>query len=169
MTTQQQIIESNQKTKDQALSLLNTLSEYAEQNIQAQDSIVPVVGLDEDGKLSLFDSITGNLINPFAPLASGATVEKVIVQKEIIVSSDSSNKQTVQELDFNIQDFVADRDDDPSILRISLKNRPDFNIFVGDNDPSLTTEVSQGNMWLYSILGKMYVRYQNFWIQPHPE
>jgi len=167
MVTQKEIIENNNKDKEEIFRLLNTLQEFSEQNITSQDSVLPVVGINDDGSLGLFES-SGEPISIAPFLGAGGTVEKVIVQKEIIVASDSSNKQTVQELDFNGDDFAADRDDDPSILRISLKNRPDFRIFVGDNDPTLTVDVVQGNIWFYSILGKMYVRYQDFWVQPHP-
>jgi len=168
MVTQKEIIEANTKDQEEIYRILNTLQEYSEKNITSQDSVLPVIGLDDNGQLGLFET-SGDAIQVLPLSMAGGTVEKVIVQKEIIVASDSANKQTVQELDFNSNDFAADRDDDPSILRISLKNRPDFNIFVGDSDPTLSANVIQGNIWFYTILGKMYVRYQNFWIQPHPE
>lgn len=168
MTIQNDIIESNKRTQEQIFRILSTLNEYSEQNITAQDSVLPVVGLNDDGQVSLFDA-EGFVVPPSVYDTGGGTFERVVIQKEIIVASDSSNKQTVQELDFNGEDFAADRDDDPSILRISLKNRPDFNIFVGDNDPVLSASVVQGNLWFYSLTGKMYVRYQDFWVQPHPE
>lgn len=168
MSIQTEIIESNRKTQEQILNILKTLNEFSEENITAQDSTLPVVGLDENGQVSLFDA-DGFVVAPSIYESGGGTFEKVVVQKQIIVASDSSNKQTVEELDFNGEDFVADRDDNPSILRISLKKRPDFNIFVGDSDPVLSSTVVQGNVWFYTITGKMYVRYQNFWVQPHPE
>lgn len=167
MTTQNQIIDSINKEQDEIFRVINTLNDYTIQNLGSEESDFPIVGLNENGQLSLIDP-EGQVIQPLVFGPSGTTTEKVVIQKEIIVASDGQNKQTVQEIDFNGDDFAADRDEDANIIRVSLKNRPDFGIFVSDNDPILTTSVSEGNMWFYTILGKMYVRYQNFWVQPHP-
>tara|TARA_Y100001937_G_C7125966_1_gene334949 strand:- start:139 stop:729 length:591 start_codon:yes stop_codon:yes gene_type:complete len=93
-------------------------------------------------------------------------VEKTVVQREITVSSDQVDKQTVNEIDFNKSDFTATRDGD--VLTVSIKGELGGKAFVSPNDPALTQTVTDGEFWFWTEKGKLYIRYDSYWVQPHP-
>lgn len=158
------LIRQNKALVNSLGSVINTLDELLSQNFTSSTSVVPVVGLNQDGSLGLFEG--GEPIS-LKTLEQGATQDRVIVQKEIIVSSDSKNKQTVEEIDFDANDFSASREG--SAIRVSLKDKARFLVYITDEDPVLTENVINGDFWFFSVYGKMYVRYDDVWVQPHPE
>ena len=166
--TRNNISKTIEDSQREIASLVATVAEYASR-IDFDGTVpIPVISQDADGRLGVYDASNETVLKTLLEPTTGITTEKVVIQKNIIVSSDDKNKQTSQEIDFNGQDFVADRDENADVIRISLKNRPDFRVFVSDSDPILEEDVVEGNFWFYSVLSKMYIRYNNFWIQPHP-
>jgi len=149
---------------DNVESLVLTLSDLAISNITAENSTLPSIGLNEDGTLGLFEDSEEI---PFSRFERGVTQEKLIVKKEIIVSSDQVDKQSVEEIDFNKNDFAATRAG--KVLTVQLKDKSNFLVFVSSSDPSYTNTISDGNLWFIITTGKMYVRYNDVWVQPHPQ
>ena len=145
-------------------NVIGTLDEYLIQNITSQDSVIPVIGLNEDGSLGLFE---GGKPIPIDILERGETQEKVIVQREIIISSDGKNKQTVEEIDFDGDFFTASRTG--TKIEVSLKDRASFLVYISDEDPVKNELIRDGDFWFLSLFGKMYVRYDGVWVQPHPQ
>ena len=91
---------------DNVESLVLTLSDLAISNITSENSTLPTVGLNADGTLGLFED---SKQIPFSRFQRGGTQEKIIIQREIIVSSDQVDKQSVEEIDFIKNDFAATR------------------------------------------------------------
>ena len=149
---------------DNVESLVLTLSDLAISNITAESSTLPTVGLNENGTLGLFED---SKEIPFSRFQRGVTLEKIIVQKEIIVSSDQVDKQSVEEIDFNKNDFAASRAG--KVLTVQLKDKSNFLVYVSGTDPSITKTVVDGNLWFIITTGKMYIRYNDVWVQPHPQ
>jgi len=149
---------------DNVESLVLTLSDLATSNITAENSTLPTIGLNEDGTLGLFEDSEQI---PFSRFERGVTQEKLVVKKEIIVSSDQVDKQTVEEIDFDKNDFAATRAG--KVLTVQLKDKSNFLVFVSSSDPSLTNTIVDGNLWFVITTGKMYVRYNDVWVQPHPQ
>jgi len=149
---------------DNVESLVLTLSDLATSNITAENSTLPTIGLNEDGTLGLFEDSEQV---PFSRFERGVTQEKLIVKKEIIVSSDQVDKQSVEEIDFNKNDFAATRAG--KVLTVQLKDKSNFLVYVSSSDPSFTNTISDGNLWFIITTGKMYVRYNDVWVQPHPQ
>ena len=149
---------------DNVESLVLTLSDLATSNITAENSTLPTIGLNEDGTLGLFEDSEEV---PFSRFERGVTQEKLIVKKEIIVSSDQVDKQSVEEIDFDKNDFAATRAG--KVLTVQLKDKSNFLVFVSSSDPSFTNTISDGNLWFVITTGKMYVRYNDVWVQPHPQ
>jgi len=149
---------------DNVESLVLTLSDLATSNITAENSTLPTIGLNEDGTLGLFEDSEEV---PFSRFERGVTQEKLVVKKEIIVSSDQVDKQTVEEIDFDKNDFAATRAG--KVLTVQLKDKSNFLVFVSSSDPSLTNTIVDGNLWFVITTGKMYVRYNDVWVQPHPQ
>ena len=89
---------------DNVESLVLTLSDLATSNITEENSTLPSIGLNEDGTLGLFEDSEQV---PFSRFERGVTQEKLIVKKEIIVSSDQVDKQSVEEIDFNKNDLTS--------------------------------------------------------------
>ena len=144
--------------------VFTTLGDYIKDNLSSSTSVLPNICIGEDGKLGLFEE-TDEV--PLRVFQEGVTQDRIVVEREIIVSSDGQNKQTVEEIDFDGDDFVASRTG--SIVEIALKNRTRYIVFLGDQDPTLTKDVNEGDFWFFSITGKLYVRYSGFWVQPHPQ
>tara|TARA_R110001592_G_scaffold19304_2_gene79394 strand:- start:1963 stop:2559 length:597 start_codon:yes stop_codon:yes gene_type:complete len=148
-----------QKTVD---SLVTTLLEISN-NVELQDipTNLPTVNLDEVG--------TGSLVQVDTPIdltpVKTETIEKTIVEREITVSSDKVDKQTVNEIDFDKNDFTATREGD--VLTVSLKQSSGV-AYVSSTDPSSTQTVQEGEFWFWTLKGKLYIRYGSFWVQPHP-
>jgi hypothetical protein len=149
---------------DNVESLVLTLSDLAISNITSESSTLPTVGLNENGTLGLFED---SKEIPFSRFQRGVTLEKIIVQKEIIVSSDQVDKQSVEEIDFNKNDFAASRAG--NVLTVQLKDKSNFLVYVSGTDPSITKTVVNGNLWFIITTGKMYIRYNDVWVQPHPQ
>tara|TARA_Y100000385_G_C12939971_1_gene570596 strand:- start:398 stop:895 length:498 start_codon:yes stop_codon:yes gene_type:complete len=149
---------------DNVESLVLTLSDLATSNITEENSTLPSIGLNEDGTLGLFEDSEQV---PFSRFERGVTQEKLIVKKEIIVSSDQVDKQSVEEIDFDKNDFAATRAG--KVLTVQLKDKSNFLVFVSSSDPSFTNTISDGNLWFVITTGKMYVRYNDVWVQPHPQ
>mgnify|MGYP006403806141 FL=1 len=149
---------------DNVESLVLTLSDLAISNITSESSTLPTVGLNADGTLGLFED---SKEIPFSRFQRGVTLEKIIVQKEIIVSSDQVDKQSVEEIDFNKNDFAASRAG--NVLTVQLKDKSNFLVYVSGTDPSITKTVVNGNLWFIITTGKMYIRYNDVWVQPHPQ
>lgn len=149
---------------DNVESLVLTLSDLATSNITAENSTLPTIGLNEDGTLGLFEDSEEV---PFSRFERGVTQEKLVVKKEIIVSSDQVDKQSVEEIDFDKNDFAATRAG--KVLTVQLKDKSNFLVFVSSSDPSLTNTIVDGNLWFVITTGKMYVRYNDVWVQPHPQ
>tara|TARA_Y100000389_G_scaffold187947_1_gene209909 strand:+ start:265 stop:762 length:498 start_codon:yes stop_codon:yes gene_type:complete len=149
---------------DNVESLVLTLSDLAISNITSENSTLPSIGLNEDGTLGLFEDSEQV---PFSRFERGVTQEKLIVKKEIIVSSDQVDKQSVEEIDFDKNDFAATRAG--KVLTVQLKDKSNFLVFVSSSDPSFTNTISDGNLWFVITTGKMYVRYNDVWVQPHPQ
>ena len=149
---------------DNVESLVLTLSDLAISNITAESSTLPTVGLNENGTLGLFED---SKEIPFSRFQRGVTLEKIIVEKEIIVSSDQVDKQSVEEIDFNKNDFAASRAG--NVLTVQLKDKSNFLVYVSGTDPSITKTVVAGNLWFIITTGKMYIRYNDVWVQPHPQ
>lgn len=149
---------------DNVESLVLTLSDLAISNITAESSTLPTVGLNENGTLGLFED---SKEIPFSRFQRGVTLEKIIVEKEIIVSSDQVDKQSVEEIDFNKNDFAASRAG--KVLTVQLKDKSNFLVYVSGTDPSITKTVVAGNLWFIITTGKMYIRYNDVWVQPHPQ
>ena len=149
---------------DNVESLVLTLSDLATSNITAENSTLPTIGLNEDGTLGLFEDSEQI---PFSRFERGVTQEKLVVKKEIIVSSDQVDKQSVEEIDFDKNDFAATRAG--KVLTVQLKDKSNFLVFVSSSDPSLTNTIVDGNLWFVITTGKMYVRYNDVWVQPHPQ
>lgn len=149
---------------DNVESLVLTLSDLATSNITAENSTLPTIGLNNDGTLGLFEDSEEI---PFSRFERGVTQEKLVVKKEIIVSSDQVDKQSVEEIDFNKNDFAATRAG--KVLTVQLKDKSNFLVFVSSSDPSFTNTISDGNLWFIITTGKMYVRYNDVWVQPHPQ
>ena len=149
---------------DNVESLVLTLSDLAISNITSESSTLPTVGLNADGTLGLFED---SKQIPFSRFQRGVTLEKIIVQKEIIVSSDQVDKQSVEEIDFNKNDFAASRAG--NVLTVQLKDKSNFLVYVSGTDPSITKTVVNGNLWFIITTGKMYIRYNDVWVQPHPQ
>jgi len=149
---------------DNVESLVLTLSDLATSNITAENSTLPTIGLNEDGTLGLFEDSEQI---PFSRFERGVTQEKLVVKKEIIVSSDQVDKQTVEEIDFDKNDFAATRAG--KVLTVQLKDKSNFLVFVSSSDPSITNTIIDGNLWFVITTGKMYVRYNDVWVQPHPQ
>lgn len=149
---------------DNVESLVLTLSDLAISNITAESSTLPTVGLNENGTLGLFED---SKEIPFSRFQRGVTLEKIIVEKEIIVSSDQVDKQSVEEIDFNKNDFAASRAG--KVLTVQLKDKSNFLVYVSGTDPSITKTVVDGNLWFIITTGKMYIRYNDVWVQPHPQ
>jgi hypothetical protein len=149
---------------DNVESLVLTLSDLAISNITAESSTLPTVGLNENGTLGLFED---SKEIPFSRFQRGVTLEKIIVEKEIIVSSDQVDKQSVEEIDFNKNDFAASRAG--KVLTVQLKDKSNFLVYVSGTDPSITKTVVNGNLWFIITTGKMYIRYNDVWVQPHPQ
>lgn len=149
---------------DNVESLVLTLSDLATSNITAENSTLPTIGLNEDGTLGLFEDSEEV---PFSRFERGVTQEKLVVKKEIIVSSDQVDKQTVEEIDFDKNDFAATRAG--KVLTVQLKDKSNFLVFVSSSDPSITNTIIDGNLWFVITTGKMYVRYNDVWVQPHPQ
>ena len=149
---------------DNVESLVLTLSDLATSNITAENSALPTIGLNEDGTLGLFEDSEQI---PFSRFERGVTQEKLVVKKEIIVSSDQVDKQSVEEIDFDKNDFAATRAG--KVLTVQLKDKSNFLVFVSSSDPSLTNTIVDGNLWFVITTGKMYVRYNDVWVQPHPQ
>jgi len=149
---------------DNVESLVLTLSDLATSNITAENSTLPTIGLNEDGTLGLFEDSEQI---PFSRFERGVTQEKLVVKKEIIVSSDQVDKQSVEEIDFDKNDFAATRAG--KVLTVQLKDKSNFLVFVSSSDPSITNTIIDGNLWFVITTGKMYVRYNDVWVQPHPQ
>ena len=149
---------------DNVESLVLTLSDLAISNTTSENSTLPSIGLNEDGTLGLFEDSEQV---PFSRFERGVTQEKLIVKKEIIVSSDQVDKQSVEEIDFDKNDFAATRAG--KVLTVQLKDKSNFLVFVSSSDPSFTNTISDGNLWFVITTGKMYVRYNDVWVQPHPQ
>ena len=149
---------------DNVESLVLTLSDLAISNITSESSTLPTVGLNADGTLGLFED---SKEIPFSRFQRGVTLEKIIVEKEIIVSSDQVDKQSVEEIDFNKNDFAASRAG--NVLTVQLKDKSNFLVYVSGTDPSITKTVVNGNLWFIITTGKMYIRYNDVWVQPHPQ
>jgi hypothetical protein len=149
---------------DNVESLVLTLSDLAISNITSESSTLPTVGLNADGTLGLFED---SKEIPFSRFQRGVTLEKIIVQKEIIVSSDQVDKQSVEEIDFNKNDFAASRAG--NVLTVQLKDKSNFLVYISGTDPSITKTVVNGNLWFIITTGKMYIRYNDVWVQPHPQ
>lgn len=149
---------------DNVESLVLTLNDLATSNITAENSTLPSIGLNEDGTLGLFEDSEQV---PFSRFERGVTQEKIIVKKEIIVSSDQVDKQSVEEIDFNKNDFAATRTG--NVLTVQLKDNSNFLVYVSASDPSLTNIISDGNLWFFVNTGKMYLRFSGVWVQPHPQ
>jgi hypothetical protein len=149
---------------DNVESLVLTLSDLAISNITSESSTLPTVGLNENGTLGLFED---SKEIPFSRFQRGVTLEKIIVQREIIVSSDQVDKQSVEEIDFNKNDFAASRAG--NVLTVQLKDKSNFLVYVSGTDPSITKTVVNGNLWFIITTGKMYIRYNDVWVQPHPQ
>jgi hypothetical protein len=149
---------------DNVESLVLTLSDLATSNITAENSALPTIGLNEDGTLGLFEDSEQI---PFSRFERGVTQEKLVVKKEIIVSSDQVDKQSVEEIDFDKNDFAATRAG--KVLTVQLKDKSNFLVFVSSSDPSITNTIIDGNLWFVITTGKMYVRYNDVWVQPHPQ
>tara|TARA_R110001632_G_scaffold188601_1_gene309125 strand:- start:167 stop:664 length:498 start_codon:yes stop_codon:yes gene_type:complete len=149
---------------DNVESLVLTLSDLAISNITAESSTLPTVGLNENGTLGLFED---SQEIPLSRFQRGVTLEKIIVEKEIIVSSDQVDKQSVEEIDFNKNDFAASRAG--KVLTVQLKDKSNFLVYVSGTDPSITKTVVDGNLWFIITTGKMYIRYNDVWVQPHPQ
>lgn len=159
-----ELIEQNKALVKSIGSVVNTLDGIISENFTSSTSVVPVVGLNENGSLGLFE---GGEPIALKTLTQGTTQETVIVKREIIVSSDKKDKQTVEEIDFDGDDFVASREG--NAIQVSLKDRTKFIVYIKDEDPILTEDVVNGDFWFYNVLGKMYVRYKDVWVQPHPQ
>jgi len=122
----------------------------------------PVLKIGEDGIPRLVLDDTPVDLTPIKT----QTIEKTIVEREITVSSDQVDKQTVNEIDFDKNDFSASRDGD--VLTVSLKGELGAVAYVSSTDPSLTQSVKEGEFWFWTLQGKLYIRYGSFWVQPHP-
>lgn len=144
-------------------SITATLLEITN-NIELQDNpTLPLLELDDDeGTGSLVES---DEIIDLTPVKT-EIIEKTIVEREITVSSDQVDKQTVNEIDFDKDDFAATRSGD--VLTVSLKGNLGGVAYVSSTDPTLTETVKNGEFWFWTKTGKLYIRYGSFWVQPHP-
>jgi len=142
-------------------SVTATLLELSK-DFELQDDLdLPEVDLS-DGVATLVES--GEAID-LTPVKT-EIVEKTVVQREITVSSDQVDKQTVNEIDFDKSDFTATRDGD--VLTVSIKGDLGGVAYVASTDPSLTQTVKDGEFWFWTQKGKLYIRYDSYWVQPHP-
>ena len=123
---------------------------------------IPVLEVGEDGIPRLVLDDTPVDLTPVRT----ETIEKTIVEREITVSSDQVDKQTVNEIDFDKDDFAATRSGD--VLTVSLKGNLGGVAYVSSTDPTLTETVKNGEFWFWTQKGKLYIRYGSFWVQPHP-
>ena len=143
-------------------SIVTTLLDISD-GIELQDNpTLPSIDLDESGNAILVEK---NEIVDLTPVRT-EVVEKTIVEREITVSSDQVDKQTVNEIDFDKGDFTATRSGD--VLTVSLKGNLGGVAYVSSTDPSLTETVTNGEFWFWTQKGKLYIRYGSFWVQPHP-
>tara|TARA_R100001015_G_C4610958_1_gene166372 strand:- start:174 stop:773 length:600 start_codon:yes stop_codon:yes gene_type:complete len=149
-----------QKRVDSLVTTLLDISKSAE--LEDVPTNLPTVSLDDVG--------TGSLVQVDTPIdltpVRTETIEKTIVQREITVSSDQVDKQTVNEIDFDKSDFTATREGD--VLTVSLKGELGAVAYVSSADPSLTEAVKSGEFWFWTQKGKLYIRYGSYWVQPHP-
>lgn len=149
--------------KNNRKSILTTIQDLMQQNIESDNPTpLPTLIVDDDNLVSLVQAEKPIDLTP----VKTETIEKTIVQREITVSSDQVDKQTVNEIDFDKGDFAATRTGD--VLTVSLKGSLDSIAYVSSTDPSLTNTVSVGQFWFWTLNGKLYIRYGSFWVQPHP-
>ena len=150
------------EVQKQVDSIITTLLDLSD-GIELQDNpTLPSLDLDESGNATLVEK---NEIVDLTPVRT-ETIEKTIVQREITVSSDQVDKQTVNEIDFDKSDFTATRDGD--VLTVSIKGDLGGVAYVTSTDPSLTQTVKDGEFWFWTQKGKLYIRYDSYWVQPHP-
>tara|TARA_B100001094_G_scaffold80880_1_gene77082 strand:+ start:186 stop:785 length:600 start_codon:yes stop_codon:yes gene_type:complete len=149
-----------QKTVDSLVTTLLELSNSVE--LEDVPTNLPTINLDDVG--------TGSLVQVDTPIdltpVKTETIEKITVEREITVSSDQVDKQTVSEIDFDKSDFTATRDGD--VLTVSIKDNRGSVAYVSSADPVLTNAVSEGQFWFWTLKGKLYIRYGSLWVQPHP-
>jgi len=144
-------------------SILVTIQDLMNQNIESDTPTpLPTLFVGDDNLASLVQTETPIDLTP----VKTETIEKTIVQREITVSSDQVDKQTVNEIDFDKNDFAATRTGD--ILTVSIKGNINSIAFISPTDPALTETVSEGQFWFWTQKGKLYIRYGSFWVQPHP-
>ena len=148
--------------KNQVDSIITTLLDISDGIELEKNPTLPSLDLDEDGNATLIEK---NEIVDLTPVRT-ETIEKTIVQREITVSSDQVDKQTVNEIDFDKSDFTATRDGD--VLTVSIKGDLGGVAYVTSTDPSLTQTVKDGEFWFWTQKGKLYIRYDSYWVQPHP-
>lgn len=149
--------------KNNRKSILTTIQDLMKENIESdRPTPLPTLIVDDDNLVSLVKLDTPIDLTP----VKTETIEKTIVQREITVSSDQVDKQTVNEIDFDKSDFAATRTGD--VLTVSLKGSLDSIAYVSATDPSLTNTVTEGQFWFWTVQGKLYIRYGSFWVQPHP-
>mgnify|MGYP003643100327 CR=1 FL=1 len=154
---------ANSDVEKQTDSIITTLLELTD-NVELQDvpTNLPTISVDDIGKGTLLQVDTPIDLTPVRT----ETIEKTIVEREITVSSDQVDKQTVNEIDFNKSDFTATRFGD--VLTVSIKDNRGSIAYVSSTDPVLTNDVSSGQFWFWTLKGKLYIRYGSYWVQPHP-
>ena len=150
------------EVQKQVDSIITTLLDISDGIELEKNPTLPSLDLDEDGNATLIEK---NEIVDLTPVRT-ETIEKTIVQREITVSSDQVDKQTVNEIDFDKSDFTATRDGD--VLTVSIKGDLGGVAYVTSTDPSLTQTVKDGEFWFWTQKGKLYIRYDSYWVQPHP-
>jgi len=149
--------------KNNRKSILTTIQDLMQQNIESDNPTpLPTLIIGDDNLVSLVQAEKTIDLTP----VKTEIIEKTIVQREITVSSDQVDKQTVNEIDFDKGDFSATRTGD--VLTVSLKGSLDSIAYVSSTDPSLTNTVVNGQFWFWTLRGKLYIRYGSFWVQPHP-
>ena len=150
------------EVQKQVDSIITTLLDISDGIELEKNPTLPSLDLDESGNATLVEK---NEIVDLTPVRT-ETIEKTIVQREITVSSDQVDKQTVNEIDFDKSDFTATRDGD--VLTVSIKGDLGGDAYVTSTDPSLTQTVKDGEFWFWTQKGKLYIRYDSYWVQPHP-
>jgi len=143
-------------------SIITTLLDLSDGIELEENPTLPTLDFTDDGFGTL---VQDNEAIDLKPVKT-EVIEKTIVQREITVSSDQVDKQTVNEIDFDKSDFTATRDGD--ILTVSLKGDIGGVAYVSSTDPSLTQTVETGEFWFWTQKGKLYIRYDSYWVQPHP-
>ena len=155
--------EGTTDVQQQVDSIVTTLLDISN-NVELEDvpTNLPTIDTDDVGNGTLLQVDTPIDLTP----VKTETIEKTIVEREITVSSDQVDKQTVNEIDFDKTDFTATRDGD--VLTVALSGSVGGVAYISSTDPSLSKTVKSGEFWFWTQKGKLYIRYDSYWVQPHP-